>query len=93
LDAHSGVTPKYYDFGWCGLYLGKVCYFNADDFNKKQKVCCRWRENRYYGWQIKDDWQTKRIGHGAPQPTNHMDMEAIEALNNALKSSLMVLPD
>jgi len=60
--------------------LGRLL-FTADDFNKKAKVCSGGEKNRLlFGKLMMMDINVLIMD----EPTNHMDMEAIEALNNAL---------
>jgi len=60
--------------------LGRLL-FTADDFNKKVKVCSGGEKNRLlFGKLMMMDLNVLVMD----EPTNHMDMEAIEALNNAL---------
>ncbi|SBS38761.1 putative ABC transporter ATP-binding protein YheS [Marinomonas spartinae] len=55
--------------------------FTADDFNKKVRVCSGGEKNRLmFGKLMMMDLNVLVMD----EPTNHMDMEAIEALNNAL---------
>ncbi|NCP66638.1 MAG: ABC-F family ATPase [Paraglaciecola sp.] len=73
-------TPKHNDLMVRGL-LGSLL-FSADDFNKKVKVCSGGEKNRLlFGKLMMADLNVLVMD----EPTNHMDMEAIEALNNALK--------
>ena len=73
-------TPKHDDLAVRGL-LGSLL-FSADDFNKKAKVCSGGEKNRLlFGKLMMSDINVLIMD----EPTNHMDMEAIEALNNALK--------
>lgn len=73
-------TPKHNDLMVRGL-LGSLL-FSADDFNKKAKVCSGGEKNRLlFGKLMMSDINVLIMD----EPTNHMDMEAIEALNNALK--------
>ncbi|WP_146171178.1 ATP-binding cassette domain-containing protein, partial [Saccharospirillum sp. MSK14-1] len=61
--------------------LGRLL-FTADDFNKKAKVCSGGEKNRLlFGKLMMQDLNVLIMD----EPTNHMDMESIEALNNALK--------
>ncbi|MGS2719445.1 ABC-F family ATPase [Paraglaciecola aestuariivivens] len=72
-------TPKHDDLAVRGL-LGSLL-FSADDFNKKVKVCSGGEKNRLiFGKLMMSDINVLIMD----EPTNHMDMEAIEALNNAL---------
>ena len=74
-------TPKHNDLMVRGL-LGSLL-FSADDFNKKAKVCSGGEKNRLlFGKLMMADLNVLVMD----EPTNHMDMEAIEALNNALKN-------
>ncbi len=73
-------TPKHDDLAVRGL-LGSLL-FTADDFNKKANVCSGGEKNRLlFGKLMMSDINVLIMD----EPTNHMDMEAIEALNNALK--------
>ncbi|MDU0353003.1 ABC-F family ATPase [Paraglaciecola aquimarina] len=73
-------TPKHDDLAVRAL-LGSLL-FSADDFNKKAKVCSGGEKNRLlFGKLMMSDINVLIMD----EPTNHMDMEAIEALNNALK--------
>ena len=73
-------TPKHDDLKVRGL-LGRLL-FTEDDFNKKAKVCSGGEKNRLlFGKLMMQDTNVLILD----EPTNHMDMEAIEALNNALK--------
>lgn len=73
-------TPKHNDLMVRGM-LGSLL-FSADDFNKKAKVCSGGEKNRLlFGKLMMSDLNVLIMD----EPTNHMDMEAIEALNNALK--------
>ncbi|NQZ30418.1 MAG: ABC-F family ATPase [Oceanospirillaceae bacterium] len=61
--------------------LGRLL-FTENDFNKKAKVCSGGEKNRLlYGKLMMEDTNVLIMD----EPTNHMDMESIEALNNALK--------
>lgn len=61
--------------------LGRLL-FTEDDFLKKAKVCSGGEKNRLlFGKLMMSDINVIIMD----EPTNHMDMEAIEALNNALK--------
>lgn len=73
-------TAKYDDL-MVRAMLGRLL-FTADDFNKKVKVCSGGEKNRLlFGKLMMSDINVLIMD----EPTNHMDMEAIEALNNALK--------
>ncbi len=73
-------TPKHDDLKVRGL-LGRLL-FTEDDFLKKAKVCSGGEKNRLlFGKLMMQDTNVLIMD----EPTNHMDMEAIEALNNALK--------
>ncbi|WP_158973111.1 ABC-F family ATPase [Paraglaciecola sp. L3A3] len=73
-------TPKHDDLAVRAL-LGSLL-FTADDFNKKAKVCSGGEKNRLlFGKLMMSDINVLIMD----EPTNHMDMEAIEALNNGLK--------
>ncbi|MGB5803620.1 MAG: ATP-binding cassette domain-containing protein, partial [Vibrio anguillarum] len=62
--------------------LGRLL-FTADDVNKKARNCSGGEKNRLlFGKLMMQDINVLIMD----EPTNHMDMEAIEALNNALKS-------
>ena len=74
-------TPKHNDLMVRGL-LGSLL-FSADDFNKKANVCSGGEKNRLlFGKLMMTDLNVLLMD----EPTNHMDMEAIEALNVALKA-------
>ena len=61
--------------------LGRML-FTEDDINKKAKVCSGGEKNRLlFGKLMMMDINVLIMD----EPTNHMDMEAIEALNEALK--------
>jgi ATPase subunit of ABC transporter with duplicated ATPase domains len=61
--------------------LGRLL-FTDDDANKKAKNCSGGEKNRLlFGKLMMEDINVLIMD----EPTNHMDMEAIEALNNALK--------
>lgn len=73
-------TPKHNDLMVRGL-LGSLL-FSADDFNKPARVCSGGEKNRLlFGKLMMSDINVLIMD----EPTNHMDMEAIEALNQALK--------
>lgn len=73
-------TPKHDDLKIRAM-LGRLL-FSEDDFNKKAKVCSGGEKNRLlFGKLMMSDINVLIMD----EPTNHMDMEAIEALNNALK--------
>lgn len=73
-------TPKHNDL-MVRAMLGRLL-FTADDFNKKVNVCSGGEKNRLlFGKLMMSDINVLIMD----EPTNHMDMEAIEALNNALK--------
>ena len=73
--------PKHDDLMIRGL-LGRLL-FTADDFNKKARVCSGGEKNRLlFGKLMMADLNVLVMD----EPTNHMDMESIEALNNALKA-------
>ncbi len=73
-------TPKHDDLKVLGL-LGRLL-FTKDDFKKKAKLCSGGEKNRLlFGKLMMQDTNVLILD----EPTNHMDMEAIEALNNALK--------
>jgi ATPase subunit of ABC transporter with duplicated ATPase domains len=73
-------TPKHDDLKVRAM-LGRLL-FTEDDFNKKVKVCSGGEKNRLlFGKLMMSDINVLIMD----EPTNHMDMEAIEALNNALK--------
>jgi len=74
-------TPKHDDLKVRAM-LGRLL-FNADDFNKKAKVCSGGEKNRLlFGKLMMTDINVLIMD----EPTNHMDMEAIEALNSALEA-------
>ena len=61
--------------------LGRLL-FSEDDANKKARNCSGGEKNRLlFGMLMMSDLNVLIMD----EPTNHMDMEAIEALNNALK--------
>ncbi len=61
--------------------LGRLL-FTEDDVNKKAKNCSGGEKNRLiFGKLMMQDINVLVMD----EPTNHMDMEAIEALNSALK--------
>ena len=73
-------TSKHDDLAVRGM-LGRLL-FTADDANKKAKNCSGGEKNRLlFGKLMMQDINVLIMD----EPTNHMDMEAIEALNNALK--------
>ncbi|WP_040571517.1 ABC-F family ATPase [Shewanella benthica] len=73
-------TPKHNDLSVRGM-LGRLL-FTEDDANKKAKNCSGGEKNRLlFGKLMMQDINVLIMD----EPTNHMDMEAIEALNNALK--------
>ncbi|MFQ3198876.1 MAG: ATPase subunit of ABC transporter with duplicated ATPase domains [Paraglaciecola sp.] len=73
-------TPKHDDL-MVRAMLGRLL-FSADDFNKKVRVCSGGEKNRLlFGKLMMADINVLIMD----EPTNHMDMEAIEALNGALK--------
>jgi ATPase subunit of ABC transporter with duplicated ATPase domains len=62
--------------------LGRLL-FTADDYKKKAKVCSGGEKNRLlFGKLMMQDHNVIVMD----EPTNHMDMEAIEALNLALEN-------
>ncbi|MFC3031388.1 ABC-F family ATPase [Pseudoalteromonas fenneropenaei] len=73
-------TPKHNDLMVRGM-LGRLL-FTADDANKKASNCSGGEKNRLlYGKLMMQDNNVLIMD----EPTNHMDMEAIEGLNTALK--------
>lgn len=71
--------PKHDDLMVRGM-LGRLL-FTADDANKKVRVCSGGEKNRLlFGKMMMMDTNVLIMD----EPTNHMDMEAIEALNKAL---------
>ena len=73
-------TAKHNDLMVRGM-LGRLL-FTADDSNKKARNCSGGEKNRLlFGKLMMQDVNVLVMD----EPTNHMDMEAIEALNNALK--------
>ncbi|CCQ11979.1 ABC transporter, ATP-binding protein [Pseudoalteromonas luteoviolacea B = ATCC 29581] len=73
-------TAKHNDLMVRGM-LGRLL-FTADDANKKVRNCSGGEKNRLlFGKLMMQDTNVLIMD----EPTNHMDMEAIEALNNALK--------
>ncbi|QIZ76099.1 ABC-F family ATPase [Ferrimonas lipolytica] len=74
-------TPRHNDLMVRGM-LGRLL-FGEDDINKKARNCSGGEKNRLlFGKLMMDDINVLIMD----EPTNHMDMEAIEALNNALKA-------
>lgn len=74
-------TPKHDDLMIRGM-LGRLL-FTADDANKKARICSGGEKNRLlFGKLMMTDANVLVMD----EPTNHMDMEAIEALNNALEN-------
>ena len=72
-------TPKHDDL-MVRAMLGRLL-FTADDQNKKANVCSGGEKNRLlFGKLMMMDINVLIMD----EPTNHMDMEAIEALNQAL---------
>lgn len=72
-------TPKHDDLAVRGM-LGRLL-FTADDANKKANVCSGGEKNRLlFGKLMMMDLNVLIMD----EPTNHMDMESIEALNQAL---------
>lgn len=73
-------TPKHNDLMVRGM-LGRLL-FSDDDANKKVRNCSGGEKNRLlFGKLMMMDINVLVMD----EPTNHMDMEAIEALNQALK--------
>lgn len=74
-------TPKHNDL-MVRAMLGRLL-FTADDSNKKAKNCSGGEKNRLlFGKLMMQDINVLVMD----EPTNHMDMEAIESLNIALKA-------
>jgi len=74
-------TSKHNDLTVRGM-LGRLL-FTEDDINKKAKVCSGGEKNRLlFGKLMMMDINVLIMD----EPTNHMDMEAIEALNQALEA-------
>ena len=74
-------TPKHDDLAVRAI-LGRLL-FTSDDVNKKVNVCSGGEKNRLiFGKLMMQDINVLIMD----EPTNHMDMEAIEALNKALKN-------
>lgn len=74
-------TPKHDDLAVRAI-LGRLL-FTSDDINKDVKVCSGGEKNRLmFGKLMMQDINVLIMD----EPTNHMDMEAIEALNKALKA-------
>ncbi|MDP2560076.1 ABC-F family ATPase [Psychrobium sp. 1_MG-2023] len=74
-------TPKHNDL-MVRAMLGRLL-FTADDANKKAKNCSGGEKNRLlFGKLMMQDINVLIMD----EPTNHMDMEAIESLNVALKA-------
>jgi len=72
--------PEHSDLMVRGM-LGRLL-FTDDDANKKARNCSGGEKNRLlFGKLMMSDINVLVMD----EPTNHMDMEAIEALNNALK--------
>jgi ATPase subunit of ABC transporter with duplicated ATPase domains len=72
-------SPKHDDLQIKGM-LGRLL-FTSDDFNKRVQVCSGGEKNRLlFGKLMLQDINVLIMD----EPTNHMDMESIEALNNAL---------
>ena len=72
--------PEHSDLMVRGM-LGRLL-FTEDDANKKARNCSGGEKNRLlFGKLMMSDINVLVMD----EPTNHMDMEAIEALNNALK--------
>ncbi len=72
-------SPKHDDLQIKGM-LGRLL-FTSDDFNKCVQVCSGGEKNRLlFGKLMLQDINVLVMD----EPTNHMDMESIEALNNAL---------
>ena len=72
-------TPKHNDLMVRGM-LGRLL-FTADDANKKVRNCSGGEKNRLlFGKLMMQDINVLIMD----EPTNHMDMEAIESLNSAL---------
>lgn len=73
-------TPKHDDLAVRAI-LGRLL-FSANDIKKDVKVCSGGEKNRLmFGKLMMQDINVLIMD----EPTNHMDMEAIEALNKALK--------
>ncbi len=73
-------TPKHDDLAVRAI-LGRLL-FSADDIVKDVRVCSGGEKNRLlFGKLMMQDINVLVMD----EPTNHMDMEAIEALNKALK--------
>jgi ATPase subunit of ABC transporter with duplicated ATPase domains len=74
-------TPKHDDLAVRAI-LGRLL-FSADDIEKDVKVCSGGEKNRLlFGKLMMQEINVIIMD----EPTNHMDMEAIEALNKALKN-------
>jgi ATPase subunit of ABC transporter with duplicated ATPase domains len=74
-------TPKHDDLAVRAI-LGRLL-FSADDIEKDVKVCSGGEKNRLlFGKLMMQEINVIVMD----EPTNHMDMEAIEALNTALKN-------
>ncbi len=72
-------TPKHDDLKVRGM-LGRLL-FTEDDANKKARVCSGGEKNRLlFGKLMMQDINVLIMD----EPTNHMDLEAIDALNKAL---------
>ena len=73
-------TPKHDDLMVRGM-LGRLL-FSDDDANKKSRVCSGGEKNRLlFGKLMMQDINVLVMD----EPTNHMDIEAIDALNKALE--------
>ncbi|WP_156492430.1 ATP-binding cassette domain-containing protein, partial [Oleiphilus sp. HI0080] len=74
-------TAKHNDLAVRGM-LGRML-FSEDDINKKVAVCSGGEKNRLiFGKLMMMELNVLVMD----EPTNHMDMEAIESLNEALKA-------
>ncbi|MEE3057148.1 MAG: ABC-F family ATPase, partial [Pseudomonadota bacterium] len=72
-------SPKHDDLQIKGM-LGRLL-FTSDDFNKRVQVCSGGEKNRLlFGKLMLQDINVLVMD----EPTNHMDMESIEAVNNSL---------
>jgi ATPase subunit of ABC transporter with duplicated ATPase domains len=63
-------------------FLGRLL-FTADDYKKKARVCSGGEKNRLLFGKLMMQEHNVLV---MDEPTNHMDMEAIEALNLALEN-------
>tara|TARA_Y100001934_G_scaffold282645_1_gene397441 strand:+ start:16213 stop:17811 length:1599 start_codon:yes stop_codon:yes gene_type:complete len=79
-DWISQFRPEKEDDQYVRGILGRLL-FKQDDYNKEARVCSGGEKNRLIFGRIMMDSPNVIV---MDEPTNHMDMEAIEALNLAL---------